>query len=162
MLDPYEAIRIENQAVNLLIRAAYFVSESRDFDGMDNDRVIRQEILDHANLIIERDQLDARLNDLVGLMLVLSDEPRSEWLQFGDEEECQWPLGCPAKGAGQIHKDFVNRFRRIKILPDVFSMQSDHLIARRWGVETKMVPLCRLHNNMKRDSLWVAIFNGEI
>ena len=97
-------------------------------------------------------------------MLVMRnpDDARIHHNRFGPEANCEWPLGCCARGANLDHQAFVNRWRRIKILPDIFSINNDHLIADRYNQETRMINLCALHNRQKQDGLLGRPVNGGV
>ena len=158
------AIMLEHLAVQCLIEAAYAEADEQVFGEGINDAVIRDKIQNKAFQLIEERGLDSRCKRIVEIMLVMRnpDNANVHHHQFGPEEDCEWPLGCYAHGANPDERAFVNRWRRIKILPDIFSINSDHLIANRYNQETRMINLCALHNRQKQDGLWVAWLMEEI
>lgn len=158
------AIMQEHLAVQCLIEAAYAEADANRFGEGINDAVIRDRIQNKAFQLIEERGLDSRCKRIVEIMLVMRNPDNADVYhnQFGRETKCEWPLGCCACGANDDQRTFVNRWRRIKILPDLFSINSDHLIANRYNQETRMINLCALHNRQKQDGLWVAWLMEEI
>ena len=158
------AIMLEHLAVQCLIEAAYAEADVHKFGEGINDAVIRRDIQKKAFELIEVRKLGPICKRIVEIMLVMRnpDDARIHHNRFGPEANCEWPLGCCARGANLDQRAFVNRWRRIKILPDIFSINSDHLIADRYNQETRMINLCALHNRQKQDGLWAALLMEEL
>lgn len=158
------AIMLEQLAVQCLIEAAYAEADEQVFGEGINDAVIRENIQKRAFRLIENKGLDSICKRIVEIMLVMrnADDANLHHNQFGPEVDCEWPLGCYAHGANLDERAFVNRWRRIKILPDIFSINSDHLIANRYNQETRMINLCAFHNRQKQDGLWAALLMEEL
>jgi hypothetical protein len=81
---------------------------------------------------------------------------------FKEGTQCKWPGDCVAKSPNPEEMDFVRRYHQILILRDLFSIQSDHILANRWG-GAELIPICALHNRQKNDAMWpTIIINREL